>query len=341
MEFHNKHLPTFVRAWSATHTWYTTARAWEKFFAQLALGLVVVWGLYYFFAAPPAGFPQGAYVTVDEGESLANIADDFKTRGLVSYSTLLDGLVRILGSDRHIAAGVYYFPRPENLITIAARLVGGDFETTPIKITVPEGYTVNQIAALLVQKIPNFDRRTFINAAQDKEGYLFPDTYFFMPGDSTGAILSVFSNGFNSHLVKVQPQLTAFNKSLPEVVTMASLLEKEASDTESRRTIAGILWHRISIGMPLQVDAVFPYFLHKSALELTSADLKVDNPYNTYINKGLPPGPIGNPGLDSIRAAATPIKSNYLYYLSDKDGNFHYAATYAQFLVYKHKYIGS
>ena len=185
------------------------------------------------------------------------------------------------------------------------------------------------------------DRKAFLAAAQGKEGYLFPDTYFFMPGDSTQIILSIFNNGFHVHVLKVQKQIDAFKKPLPDVLTMASLLEKEASDTQSRRIIAGILWRRISIGMPLQVDAVFPYIIGKNSFELTRDDLKINNPYNTYTHKGLPPGPIANPGLDSITAAVTPIPSNYLYYLSDLQGNFHFAATYEQFLIYKHKYLGS
>jgi len=250
-------------------------------------------------------------------------------------------VARLLGDDRRIPAGVYYFPTPQNLIEIAIRVTTGDFETTPIRVTVPEGATVEQISRILLQKLPTFDRRAFLSAAEGKEGYLFPDTYFFMPGDSTGTILSVFNNNFNSHLLKAQKQIAAFKKPLPEVLTMASLLEKEASDTRSRRIIAGILWHRIQIGMPLQVDAVFPYIIGKNSFQLTLDDLKTDSPYNTYTNKGLPPSPISNPSLDSITAAVTPIKTDYLFYLSDKQGNFHFAATYQQFLVYKHRYLGS
>ncbi len=320
---------------------YFAAQAWEKFIVEFIAGGVVVYLLFLWLASPPWGFPQGAYVTVAEGESLSSIASDLKERGLVGSATLLVATSRLVGSDRHIPAGVYYFPRPQNLVFIAMRLVSGDFETIPLRVTVIEGDTVKDIALLLLQKMPNFDRRAFLNAAKDKEGYLFPDTYFFMPGDGTEAILSVFTNGFHSHIAKVQGQINAFGKPLPEVVTMASLLEKEAADTQSRRIIAGILWRRMSLGMPLQVDAVFSYILDKSALDLTTDDLKVDSPYNTYTHKGLPLGPIGNPSFDAITAAVTPIKTNYLYYLSDKQGNFHFAVTYAQHLANKKKYLGT
>lgn len=319
---------------------YRAAALWERFVVQFVLSALVVLALYFALVAPPAGFPQGAYVAVEEGTTLSQVAADFKHRGLVGSSLLLVGTARVLGSDRRVPAGVYYFPRPQNLVLIAERLVSGDFETTPVKITVPEGNTVADIARLLVEKMPNFNLRVFLSATQGKEGYLFPDTYFFMPGDTTASILSVFNNGFQSHIAKAQPQIDDFGKPLPEVITMASMLEKEAADTASRRIIAGILWRRIALNMPLQVDAVFPYILDKSALDLTSDDLKVDSPYNTYTNKGLPPGPIANPGLDSILAAVTPTKTNYLYYLSDKNGDFHYAATYAQHLANIKKYLG-
>lgn len=330
-----------MRAWRKFVAWYRASRSWQKFVVNFAATGFVVYLLYLTFFAAPAGFPQGAYVTVSKGETLQAIGQDFKDRGIIKYISLFKFSTRLFGDQRRIPAGVYYFPQPQNSVEVAIRLASGDFETAPVRVTVPEGATVADIAKILMQKMPGFDYSGFMNAAKGQEGYLFPDTYFFMPGDSTDAILSVFSNGFHTHINKVQTQINAFGKPLPEVITMASLLEKEAADTQSRRIIAGILWHRIAIGMPLQVDAVFPYIIGKNSFQLTNSDLKIDSPYNTYTNKGLPPGPIANPGLDSITAAITPIKNNYLYYLSDKQGNFHYAATYAEFLVYKHKYLGS
>ena len=122
---------------------------------------------------------------------------------------------------------------------------------------------------------------------------------------------------------------------------MASLLEREVPLTYDRRVVAGILWKRIRLGMPLQVDAVFPYIIGKNSFNLTKSDLATDSPYNTYLYKGLPAGPIANPGLDAILAAVTPLPTSYLYYLSDKYGNLHYSATYEQHLANKHKYLGS
>lgn len=332
-----QHFPTFARAWG----WYKRRDAFERALATLVLAGAVGYLVYIPTVSPPPDFPSGAYIPVTQGETLRFAAKDFESRGVVRSATLFELAARALGDDRHFPAGTYYFSAPQNLIQIAIRVMSGDFGTTPARVTVPEGATVQDISKILLEKLPQFNRQEFLAAARGKEGYLFPDTYFFMPGDDTEQILSVFNNGFHVHRIKIQKQIDAFKKPLADVVTMASLLEKEANDTHSRRVIAGILWRRIDLGMPLQVDAVFPYIIGKNSFQLTTEDLQMDSPYNTYTNKGLPPGPISNPGLDSLTSAVTPIKSNYLYYLSDKQGNFHFSATYAEHLRNKAKYLGT
>ena len=122
-----------------------------------------------------------------------------------------------------------------------------------------------------------------------------------------------------------------------DIVIMASLIEKEVPDSDDRKIVSGILWKRLDIGMPLQVDAVFPYLTGRR--EILSDDLKIDSPYNTYLYKGLPPGPIANPGLDAIEAARNPKSSSYFYYLSGKDGKTHFAKTFAEHLKNKEKYL--
>ena len=310
-------------------------RALLNLLILLLAGFVAYW----VFLAPPPRFPVGAYVTVEKGSTVTRAAEELKRRDIVRSAFLFKLSVRLLGDDTRASSGTYYFPQPQNLVTVAARLLGGDYGTTPIRITVPEGSTVNDISKLLLDKVPGFDRRTFLQETRGKEGYLFPDTYFFMPGDGTEAVLSVFQNSFHVHIAKIQKQIDAFGKPLSDVIIMASLLEKEAADTESRRVIAGILWNRIKKDMALQVDAVFPYIIGKNSFTLTKEDLQIDSLYNTYKYKGLPVAPIANPGLDSILAAVTPTKSNYVYYLSDLHGNFHYCASYSCHLANKHKYL--
>jgi UPF0755 protein len=120
---------------------------------------------------------------------------------------------------------------------------------------------------------------------------------------------------------------------------MASILEGEARLLETRRIVAGILWKRISLGMPLQVDTTFKYELGKTTFDLTTEDLKADSAYNSYTRLGLPPTPVSNPGIESILAAVTPIKTNYLYFLTDKKGEMHYATTHEGHVANKFKYL--
>ncbi|HWB33854.1 MAG TPA: endolytic transglycosylase MltG [Candidatus Paceibacterota bacterium] len=306
-----------------------------------ALGTVVgVLFVYFAFIGAPFSFPVGAYVSIPDGTTLSGAAQILKDRGIIRSEIVFEVLVKVFGTERHVIAGEYFFPSKAAVLRVALRLGSGDFEITPTRVRVSEGATVQNIGAGLAKAIPGFDLAEFQRDTKGKEGYLFPDTYFFMPGESTQEILGAFSNDFSTHIATIQKQIDAFGKPLSDVITMASLLEREAPDTQDRRIIAGILWKRIKLGMPLQVDATFGYILGSDAFPLSAADLKVQSPYNTYTHTGLPPGPIANPSLDAILAAVTPVSTNYLYYLSDNNGTIHYSATYAQHLAAKAKYLG-
>jgi len=332
-----KHFPTFHRQYHAIAQWYLQRDIFEKVAINAIAWAGLAYLLFVILFSAPIGYPAGAYIQVGDGASLRAVAGTFESRGVISNARMFELVTRVLGDDKRIKAGYYFFSRKENMLWVSMRLLAGDFETSAIRITIPEGTSVKGISRILLEKVPEFNNREFVNRA--REGYMFPDTYFFRPGQSTEAILSVFENNFRARTLKIQREITASGHTLDELLTMASILEKEASKTKDRQQIAGVLWQRIKIGMPLQVDAVFPYIMGKNTFELTREDLQFDSPYNTYTHKGLPPGPINTPGLDSILAAATPIKSKYLYFLSDKSGNFHYAVTYAQHLANKKKYI--
>lgn len=333
------HFPTFIhwgrRGWS----WYTGLRVIEHTLVTIGIVLMLAWALYAVTLAPLPYFPSGSYVPIPKGASLKEVGEILEARGVVRNAWTFRQVARIVGNDRSVPAGVYYFGRKENMIQVAARIVSGDFETTPVRVTIPEGSTIRDIARILYDKLPDFNQRAFLAATEGKEGYLFPDTYFFMPSDNIESILSVFNNAFHTRLTKLAKQIEASGHSELEILTMASILEKEASKAADRQKIAGVLWQRIKVGMPLQVDAVFPYIINKNTFEVTLEDLKIDSPYNTYKYKGLPPGPINNPGLGSITAALTPVKSNYVFFLSDLDGNFHFSTTYEQHLANKKKYL--
>lgn len=316
-------------------------RTYDRVLPMAFLMGVLAFLVYFVTLAAPLDFPTGTYLRVKEGQTLREVGQTLKDKHLIRSVAVFEALVRMLGNDKKIYAGEYFFSGRQNGWVVARRLAYGDFELTPIRMVFYEGLTAEQMATLLAKRVPDFDAETFLALGKPKEGYLFPDTYFILPGEDPELVLHAMQNNMEAHLEAASTTIEKFGKPLNEVITMASLLEREAPDIKSRRMIAGILWHRIQIGMPLQVDAVFPYIIGKSSLELTKADLKVDSPYNTYLHKGLPPGPIANPGMNSIIAAVTPTKSSYLFYLSDKEGNFHYCATYACQLANQRKYLGN
>ncbi|MDE1925142.1 MAG: endolytic transglycosylase MltG [Patescibacteria group bacterium] len=339
MRFHHN----IIRTAQACDAWCREAEVYNRILPLAFLSGVLLFLIYFVTVAAPLNFPSASLFKVPQGAGIDEVAQQLKQKHLIHSALLFEAVERLEGARAEVIAGEYFFPGPQNLFTVASRLVQGDHELTPIKVTVPEGATAKEISQLLAEKVPDFDTDTFLKEAQPKEGTLFPDTYFFLPGEDADLVLTTFENNFNLH-VQTQPvagAITKFGKSLPQVLTMASLIEKEASNTKDRDIISGILWHRIALGMLLQVDAVFPYIIGVNSLQLTKADLQVDSPYNTYTNKGLPPGPISNPGLDAIEAAVEPAKTNYLYYLSDLHGVMHYCATYACQQANARKYLGS
>ncbi len=302
------------------------------------LAAFVVYGA--LFAAPRTFFPD-SYVRIGQGESVAEIATDLKEKSFIRSKFVFQVIVKLYG-DQNVIAGEYYFPYPQSALTIARRLIHGAFDVEPVKITIPEGTSSYGIAQML-KDVPAFDADAFYELAAEKEGRLFPDTYYISPGADPKLVVQMMESNFRKQVsqTKVALAVAAFGKPFEEVLVMASLLEKEANNSRDRRMIAGILWNRIKNDMLLQVDAIFPYIIGKNTFNITKAELKTDSPYNTYTNKGLPPGPITNPGLEAILDAVTPIPTDYVYYLSDSEGNMYYSTTYEQHLVNKAKYIGS
>ena len=313
-------------------TFLNDCRAVDRILPAALIAGTLIGSLYLLFLAPPVEFPAPSIFRVKSGESVSQIAVELKEQNMVRSAHVLELLVRALGGDRHVQLGVYFFGGGENALHIAVRLVGGDFELKPVRIAFGEGAEARDIARLLKEKLAPFDSEQFLALALPREGYLYPDTYFFYPGDEPEVVAGAMEHNFETQTAPLMGAIESFKKPQEEVLVMASLLEREASSMQDRRIIAGILWKRLSIDMPLQVDAAFGYVLDKPLTKLTSEDLRADSPYNTYTNKGLPPTPIGNPGVKSIEAAVTPIKTSYFYYLSDRRGTMHYAATYAQHL---------
>ena len=288
---------------------------------------------------PPRFFPANTYVSVEEGMTIAVAAEAFESAGVVRNSFLFKVLATMFGGDSGVVAGTYVFEDPASVVTVAWRTTKGDYGIHPKRILVPEGATVADMAVIYGKRLLDFDESEFLREATKYEGYLFPDTYFFLPTAKPAEVIKAMRENFDEKISSIQAEIDAFGKSLEEVVIMASLLEKEARKLDTKRMIADVLWRRIEIDMPLQVDAVFPYIIGLNTFELSRADLNVDSPYNTYRYKGLPVGPIANPGIDSILAAVTPTENNYLFYLADHYGRTHYAVDFDGHIANRRKYL--
>lgn len=316
---------------------------WKKYSLEISLIICafLLWfaGIYGLFFSPPTGFPAGTIVRIKKGASINQIS-----HGLYNVGFIRSPLMFKIGSKLYggkLMAGDYNFTKNSSVLTVARRMAKGEFGIEVKKITIQEGLNSNEIAQVLDKNIKVFNIEEFLTLAREKEGQLFPDTYFIKPSDDEKDIIDMMTSNFSQKTAMLAADINKSGKTMNEILTMASMIELEARTMETRKMISGILWLRIAKDMKLQVDAVFPYIMGKYSLQLSMKDLSYDSPYNTYRYKGLPPGPVCNPGINSIIAALEPTKTKYLYYLSDRDGNMHYATTYPAHMANRRKYIGS
>lgn len=314
----------------------------------VGITLIIVIG-----SIPPGDFPTGTIVTVKQGTTLSEVADQLALSGVIKSAVIYKGYIRLLHDGHGVQAGDYLFDAPQSALRVAYRTAYGIGGLPKIKVTIPEGSDSKDIAGILGKNISGFASTTFLSLAKADEGYLFPDTYFFYKNTTPRQAVDEMRADFDPRITGINSSIGAFVASLSvnssgssngkysraDIVKMASIVEKEATSSVDRRIIAGILWKRLADNYPLQVDPPFFYILNKDSSQLTSADLAIDSPYNLYKNKGLPPTPIDNPGLDAILDTVNPTDSSYWYYLSDKKGGIHYSATYDGQLANKAKYV--
>lgn len=290
--------------------------------------------------APPATtFDTPQTVTIEEGTSMAETASLLKERHIVYSRTLVHVLAVLRGADTSVKAGEYLFTQPLGVWETVSRLAEGMYGFEPVRVRLQEGSTRRQMAQVLTESLLDFDTERFLQVTHDKEGYLFPDTYFFSPNMKAEDIAVYLEEIFFQKMKRLEPLRALSGHSLNEIVTMASIIEREAHRESDQKLIAGVLWNRLAIGMALQVDAPFFFLLGKTSDELTLEDLKTDSPYNTYIYPGLPPTPIANPSLSALEAALDPTPSEYLFYLSDDDGVTHYAKDFEEHKRNKELYL--
>ncbi len=276
-------------------------------------------------------------VTIPDGYSIIQTASLLEDEGIINSELFL----RLYMQYKKISpkSGSYHFVESGNIFYVAERLESADYGDVYVNVTIPEGSTNEQLISAATKSDLDIDTEKMRTLILDKEGYLFPDTYSFLPDADEEDLVKKLEETFLKKIEEVE-ESTTISKTREEMVIMASLLEKEAGNNlEQKQIISGILWKRISIGMPLQVDAPFLYERGKGSAKLSTADLRKDSIYNTYVNKGLTPTAIGNPGYDSLYAAAHPIESEYLFYLHGSDGKVYYGKNHNQHLKNKRMYI--
>ncbi len=287
----------------------------------------------------PHEFTPKTIVTIPEGTSITRAGALLVDAHIIRHGETLRACYYLMSDTAQIKSGTYQFDTRQNACRIAYRLVGGIYGTSRLKITIPEGSHNRDIARIVQSKIPEFNVDEFIARAKDKEGYLFPETYFFYEGLTPEVLINRMNAQYELIIAPLRESIKQSGYTESQIIIMASLLEREANNATEAKIISGILWKRIKNGIALQVDAPFLYYLNKTSSQLTLTDLRTDSVWNTYTNRGLPPAPIGNPGRDMILAAINPSTSNYLYYLHDNNGGIHYGVTYADHLANKNKYL--
>ena len=271
---------------------------------------------------------------VRRGENLFSIANRLEKEGLVRSSFVFKTLVLAKGINKKIQAGSFQIGPFLTSSEIATILTHG---TADIWLTFPEGWRREEFARRLAANIQGFDEQEFLSLTEDLEGYLFPDTYLIPKSATPSMVVKILTENFEKKVGEISKK----------DLILASIVEREAKDDKDRSVVAGILIKRLEANWPIQADATIQYALADSQFaiqkesqnesgrkqldnwwpQVKREDLTIDSPYNTYKYKGLPPTPICNPGLSTIRAVLNPTQTDYWYYLSDENNIVHFAKT--------------
>jgi len=315
---------------SQTNSYSEPSSSWLRLIIYLFLAcllLIVTLNYFYnFIISAPKNFPLDQPITIELGTSVVDIAKQLKTAGVVRSEFLLYVVLVLHYDPSDIKASTYTFSSPLSVYEVADALAEGNYLYDLIRFTHKEGVPVKALAPEISQIFPHISEADFIAFASPYEGQLFPETYFVPNDISLEELVSLMRATYTSTYTTLMSTSTLHSHSEQEIVTLASILEREANSPESMKMVANILLRRLSIDMPLQVDATMEYVLNKPLSQLRAEDLKEDSPYNTYTRFGLPPTPIGNPGATALEAVMhATTNTPYLFYITGDDGNFYYA----------------
>lgn len=289
---------------------------------------------------------------IKEGMDAAEIARRLEKAEIIDSGFKFRVLAKLHGYEDHLQVGAYTFTTGMTYDEVFTKLLAGAQES--ITLTIPEGFTVKDIAKRLdsleivnystfTQKAENFRPYDYIESRSNVfytcEGFLFPDTYEVTTDMTAEDILYMMADNFDYRLTqRMRDRAAEENLSIYDLITLASIVEKEARFAEDRPIIAQVFFKRLKIGMPLQTDASLQYLMDAPKEDVSIADTQIDSPFNTYQHAGLPPGPIANPGLDAIEAVLNPADTDYLYFVADRGGHNHYSNTYDEHLDLVNQY---
>lgn len=292
---------------------------------------------------------------VAEGESFFSISENLEKKELIKNKLFFQIYVVFNRRYKNLKAGFYHLGPSMNIKEIVEKIVEG--RNIQIKVTIPEGFTIKQIEERINEKLGIRDQGLGIGDFKIKEykkdykflkdvpddfnleGFLFPDTYFFEPDIQEKEIIEIFLKNFDKKFTPYRNEVSGAELTTFDIVIMASLLEKEVKTLEDKKLVSGILWKRLNNSIPLQVDATVTFITGKKTTKISKQETEIDSPYNTYKYLGLPIGPICNPGLESIRAAIQPEKSDFWYYLSTPDEETIFSKTLEDHNLAKQEYL--
>lgn len=309
----------------------------------IVLAIGVIWA-----AMTPIASSNGVWVQirVKPGDTRHKLAATLQSQGLIRSSFLFERLVARRGSYQ---PGTYRFRSSERPLRIHERLVRGDYER--IRVTIPEGFTLGLIAKRLVRLGVIQNENDFLIPAEENasdyvnelpkgatlEGYLYPDTYSIPVGFDVNAIIELMHSRQTKIMMELQLPLDGANRH--RMLTIASMIEREAVTDRDRPLVASVIENRLRKGMRLEIDATVQYALGKHVNRVMFSHLRIDSPYNTYRKRGLPPGPIANPGRKALIAAANPASTPYLFYVLGTDRRNHvFTTSYKEHLIAIRKY---
>jgi len=328
-----------------------------KKFLSLIIAIIIIFGFYlgYEIIAPNIQ-QQQIIVTIKKGESVAAIAKDLKGRELIGSELAFKIMAKLSGQDYKLVAGEHLIKPQSTINDILNSLASPVTLSNENKITLIEGWDNNDVADYLsgqgIVTTNDFNSAaelsdwqgeySFLRGGKAKtlEGFIFPDTYRIFKNAPARDIIKKTLDNFDQKLTPDMRQaISRQGRTIFQIVTLASIVEKEARTPADMKMVADIFWKRIAAGMGLQSGATVNFITGKKDTRPATADLSIDSPYNTYKYRGLPPGPICNPGLEAIKAAIYPQSNDYYYFLYGKDGKIYFARTYDEHLKNKQLHL--